>query len=201
MAAPPWCATDSRTLHWNLQGNCDHQWPIGRSPQSPGNAVHSRDRVAPITWQPPLTCHGSTDPPLEFARGAWSSMTHWSFSTVPRERCALKRQSGSLHMAAPPDGPRTRGPSIYIRTGVVIINGLLTWRQSPQGMLCTLESPKSDPCISPPDAPIPTGQGAFEASLQAPATCQKWARQLQRRRRQSASKSKSPASGQNWSAY
>ena len=136
--SPPWRATDWRTLHWNSQGNCDHQWPIGRSPQFPGKAVHSRAGVALLTWQfppdvprtqgppigirkgtviingplvtlhspqgmlctletewlyshgsPPLTCLGLTDPPLEFARGAWSSMAHWSLSTVPRECCAL----------------------------------------------------------------------------------------------------------------
>ena len=43
----------------------------------------------------------------------------------------------------------------------------------------------------PPDGPIPTGPSALEASPQALPACQKWARQLQRRRRQSASKSKS----------
>ena len=102
MAAPPWRATDSRTLHWNSHGRRDDQWPIGPSPQSPGKAVHSRGRVALLTWQPPLTCHGLADPPLEFARAPWSSMAHWCFSTVPREGCALQRRSGSPHMAAPP---------------------------------------------------------------------------------------------------
>ena len=73
----------------------------------------------------------------------------------------------------------------------MIINGVLTWRQSPQGTLCTLESLKTYPGISPPDGPIPTGPKGFEAPLPAPAACEKWARQLQRGRRQSASKSKS----------
>ena len=44
---------------------------------------------------------------------------------------------------------------------------------------------------SPPDGPIATGPNAFEAPPRAPAACQKWARQLQRGTRQSASKSKS----------
>ena len=38
---------------------------------------------------PPLTCHGLANPPLEFTRELWSSMAHWSVSTVPREGCAL----------------------------------------------------------------------------------------------------------------
>ena len=36
---------------------------------------------------PPLTCHGLTDPPLEFTPGPWSSMAHRSVSRVPREGC------------------------------------------------------------------------------------------------------------------
>ena len=94
-------------------------------------------------------------------------------------------------MAAPPDVPETNRPSIGIRTGGVITDGPLVSPQSPQGRLWCLESPKTGPGISPPDGPIPTGPSAFEASPQALAACQKWARQLQRRRRQSASKSKS----------
>ena len=38
---------------------------------------------------PPLKCPGPNYPPLKFARGTWSSMAHWSSSTVPREGCAL----------------------------------------------------------------------------------------------------------------
>ena len=47
MAAPPWRATDQRTLHWYSQGHFDHQWPTHVTPESPGNAVHSRE---PKKW-------------------------------------------------------------------------------------------------------------------------------------------------------
>ena len=87
MAAPPWTARTKWTLHWYSQGGCDHQWPIGHSPESPGKAAMSRAGVALLTWQPPLTCQGPTDPPLIFAGGLWSSMAHRAVSRVPREGC------------------------------------------------------------------------------------------------------------------
>ena len=150
MAAPPWRATDQRTLHWYSQGHCDHQWPTHVTPESPGKAVHSRGGVALFTWQPPLKCQGLKDPPLEFTPMPWSSLAHWSLCTVPREGCALQSRRGSLHMAAPPDVPRTHGPSIGICTGGVIINDPLVILQSPQGTLCTLEAEWLSSHGSPP---------------------------------------------------
>ncbi len=50
---------------------------------------------------PPLTCRRPTDPPLEFARGAWSPMAHWSLPRVPRERCDVKR-ARKLALVSPP---------------------------------------------------------------------------------------------------
>ena len=191
MAAPPWRATDTLTPHLYSHGGCDHQWPIGHSPQSPGKAVHSRGGVALLTWQPPLTCHGPTDPPFIFARGLWSSMAHWSFSTVPREGCALKSPSGSPHMAAPPwRATDQRTPHLYSHGGCDHQWPTDVTPESPGNAVHSRE-PKKWPLHLLPDGPIPTGQGAFKAPPLAPAACEKWVRQLQRRRRQSASKSKS----------
>ena len=53
MAAPPWRATDPRTLHWNSHECRDHQWRTHVTPESPGNAVHSREPEKLPWYLPP----------------------------------------------------------------------------------------------------------------------------------------------------
>ena len=62
-------------------------------------------------------------------------MAHRSFSIVPREGCDVRAGVALFTWQPPPDVPRTNEPPIYIRTGIVIINGQLVILQSPQGRL------------------------------------------------------------------
>ena len=70
MAAPPGRARKQPTLHSYSQGSCDHQWPIGHSPESPGNAVMSRAGMALFPWQPPPDVPETNRPSIDIPRGA-----------------------------------------------------------------------------------------------------------------------------------
>ena len=119
MAAPPWRARNQPTLHWYSQGGCDHQWPIGQSPESSGKAAMSRAGVALLTWQPPPDVLGTDRPPIGIhTRAVIINGPSVSLqSPQGRLRC-LEPEWLSSHGSPPPDVLGTNRPPIDIRRGL-----------------------------------------------------------------------------------
>ena len=111
MAAPPWTARTKWSLHWYSQGGCDHQWPIGHSPESPGKAVMSRAGMALFPWQPPPDVPETNRPSIGIRAGGVITDGPLVTPQSPQGTLWCLESPKTGPGISPPDGPIPTGPT------------------------------------------------------------------------------------------